>query len=265
MIKRLPLLIFWIIPMLLGLCGCASATDPAMPSLIIGCEDDRPYNYTDEDGEAAGIDVEIAREACKRIGYAPVFQQIEWSKRDTLLNSHQVDCLWNCYSMEGQEDRYAWVGPYMVSRQAVAVLAESRMQSIQDLQGKRIAVKISSQSESIFLGKTDVQVPQVQNVYSLNDMDEVVTALRNDYVDACAGYVSALTELFKNTGVQYRFLEEDLIRAKLGVAFAKDSDAQLRGKLAAALEEMRADGTMEDILARYGLEAEQVIGGNKDA
>ena len=49
-----------------------------LPELIIGSDDYEPYNYQDEDGKPAGIDVEIAVEACRRMGYAPVFKKIPW-------------------------------------------------------------------------------------------------------------------------------------------------------------------------------------------
>ena len=42
--------------------------DP-LPELVIGSDDYAPYFFCDENGEFAGIDVEIAREVCKIMGY----------------------------------------------------------------------------------------------------------------------------------------------------------------------------------------------------
>lgn len=241
------------------LCGCASKKEQKLPELVIGCDNYRPYNYTDEDGEPAGMDVDLAKEACRRMGYEPVFKQIEWNRRDVILVSGEVDCLWSCFSMDGQEDRYAWVGPYMYSRQLVAVLEDSPIEHLSDLAGKSVAVRVGSKAETTFLEHTETGVPQVQNVYCLTDLNEVVTALRNEYVDACAGYAAAIREQLNNANVPYRFLDEDLARAKLGIAFAKNGDEELRKKLAAALEDMRSDGTTERILKSYGVDTDKVL------
>jgi len=241
--------------------GCSGKSTEPLPQLVIGCDNYRPYNYADEDGEQAGIDVDLASEACRRMGYEPVFVPIEWNERDNYLNTGEIDCIWSCYSMD-QEGDYEWVGPYMYSRQVVAVLGDSPIHKLSDLNGKSIAVRVSSPAEDIFLTQADANVPKAENVYSLDDIDAVVTALRNDYVDACAGYAATLTELLNSIDINYRFLEEDLSRAELGIAFSKDSDPALRERLSDTLEEMQSDGTTRQILENYGLNADKALGEN---
>ena len=92
-------------------------------------------------------------------------------------------------------------------------------------------------------------------------MDEIVTALRNGYVDAIAGYAAALRETLRDYDVDYRFLGEDLSHDSLGVAFSKDSDPALREKLREALDEMLSDGTTKHILKdNYGVNIEKALG-----
>lgn len=239
--------------------GCATQSTKQLPTLVIGYDDYRPYNYVDEEGDQAGIDAELAKEACRRMGYEPVFQSIEWDKKDEALANGEVDCLWSCFSMNGRDEEYSWVGPYMYSRQVVAVLKDSSIWSLDDLTGKRIVVKLSTKPEGIFLERIDSSIPKVKVVYCLTDVNEVVTALRNDYVDACAGHAATLTYLLKNAEVDYRFLSEELLRSELGVAFLAGSDDAVQQKLEAALQEMRADGTTAKILEKYGLDAEKSL------
>ena len=239
--------------------GCSGQDEAKMPQLIIGSDEYRPYSYTDVDGDPAGIDVELAEEACRRMGYEPVFKYIEWNQRDEYLEEGEADCLWSCYPMD-REEEYEWVGPYMYSRQVVAVLKDSSIHTLRDLEEKSVAVRVGSQAEDIFLKKTDKNIPQVKNVYSLNDVDEIITALRNNYVDACAGYGATVTVLMNNAGISYRLLEEDLSRAELGIAFPRDSDPALRTQLEKTLDEMHKDGTTEHILEGYGLNVKKALG-----
>lgn len=256
---RKTMAILLIAGLLASLSGCAGSGQ-AKPQLIIGCNEYAPYNYTDEDGDPAGMDVELAWEACARMGYEPVFRRIDWEQRDALLEAGEIDCLWSCYSMDGQLERYAWVGPYMNSRQVVAVLSDSPIETLSDLAGKSVAVRVGSKAETIFLEQSELGIPQVQVVYSLNTSSEIATALRNNYVDAVAGYGAAVREALNYGGADYRFLEEEPSHAALGIAFALGSGSQVRENLRQALKEMLEDGTTARILTEYGVDIEKALG-----
>ena len=97
--KRLTLIITLCIAAML-LVGCAahsSTRDTELPTLTIGSDDFRPYIYLDVDDVYAGIDVDLAREACRRMGYEAVFKQINWDEKDDLLASGDIDCIWGCF------------------------------------------------------------------------------------------------------------------------------------------------------------------------
>ena len=240
------------------LCALISAcsgknSDANLPVLTIGSDEYAPYNYLDDNGEHAGIDVEIAKEACRRMGYRPEFKMIKWDEKESYLRDRVVDCLWGCFSMQGRDDDYAWAGPYMYSRQVVAVRADSGIYSLADLSGKTVAVQSTSKPEGILLGGTDSRIKDIKNVYSFVEMDDVFAALRKGYVDACAGHEAAYRELIKNSGGEYRVLEEPLLQADLGVAFYRESASPIKAELTKVLKEMGADGTIEKIISPYGL------------
>ena len=50
------------------------------PVITLGSDNYPPYNYLNEDGEPTGIDVELAAEAFKRMGYQVDVVQIDWEK-----------------------------------------------------------------------------------------------------------------------------------------------------------------------------------------
>ena len=104
---------------LLILCGCSSfKKDVSKGEIVIGSDRFEPFSYL-ENGEMRGIDVDIAKEAFKRMGYTPIFKQIEWQKKDEYLRKGEIDCLWGGFSMNDREELYAWVGPYLFSNQSV--------------------------------------------------------------------------------------------------------------------------------------------------
>ena len=93
-------------------------------------------DYLDDDGKPVGIDVELAEAVCEQLGYTPVFQYIVWDKKDEYLDNGKVDCLWGSFTMNGREDEYQWAGPYLYSRQVIAVRTDSKIRNISDLAGK---------------------------------------------------------------------------------------------------------------------------------
>ena len=125
-----------------------------LPEIVIGSDNYPPYNYVDTDGNATGIDVELATEAFKRMGYKARFIYIDWEDKKNLLADRTIDCAWGSFSMDGRENEYRWAGPYMISRQVVAVNMESDIYSLEDLEGKTIAVQTTTRPEKIFLSKT---------------------------------------------------------------------------------------------------------------
>ena len=52
--------------------------EAGLPEIVIGSDNYPPYNYVDTDGNATGIDVELATEAFKRMGYKARFIYIDW-------------------------------------------------------------------------------------------------------------------------------------------------------------------------------------------
>lgn len=55
--------------------------------LMIGCDEYKPYNYFDENGNLVGIDADLAEEACHRMGYEPVYIQYNATFLSTYVES----------------------------------------------------------------------------------------------------------------------------------------------------------------------------------
>ena len=237
------------------LCGCGAEVKAPeqenLPVLTIGSDEYEPYIYSAELNAYEGIDVEIANEACRRIGYKAVFKIIKWNEKDTYLKNGDVDCLWGCFSMNGRENVYQWTDPYMTSEQCVLVRADSDIYTLNDLNGKRIAVQVTSKPEEMFLDYANHDVPKVENVYSFIGTEEEFAALRKGYVDACAGHKLRLENYIKTAPLKCRILDEGLMTSNVGVAFSKDFDSNVVQKLNAALNDMKNDGTIDEIVRKY--------------
>ena len=199
------------------LCSClhpgkADSYTAAMPVIVVGSDNYPPFNYMGTDGAPTGIDVELATEAFGRLGYRVKFVTIDWEKKKELVENDTIDCIWGSFSMDGREEEYQWAGPYLYSRQVVAVRSDSDIRTLQDL---------------------------------------VYTTLLKGYADALAAHESAIRQFMKDYSVEYRILDEPLMTARLGVAFAKERGDDLPQQLTEVFREMLADGTVRQIVSRY--------------
>ena len=233
--------------------GSKSSSNDLKP-LIIGSDNYVPYSYLDSDGNFTGIDVEIARE-----GYTPVFKQIVWDNKDIYLKEGAVDCLWGCFTMTGREDKYNWAGPYMYSRQIVVVNKDSGIENLADLNGKRVAVQVTSKPEYIL---SNTNTPQVGVLYSMSTMEELYASMRKGYVDAIAGHENAMNVFVQSNEEHFGVLREELSISELGIAFSLDNDSGIDKKLTGVLNEMRADGTIQSIAEKYGVDVSMAVWGN---
>ena len=71
-------------------CGETKAKDGGLPQIVVGSDTYPPYIYLNNDGVPAGIDVEIATEAFRRMGYAARFETINWEQKTNLVESGAI-------------------------------------------------------------------------------------------------------------------------------------------------------------------------------
>lgn len=239
------------------LSGCGKKADtepdqaPDLPAIVVGSDNYPPYNYEDANGKPMGIDVDLATEAFRRMGYNAEFITIDWEAKKELVESGEIDCIWGSFSIDGREDQYSWTEPYMYSRQVVAVRMESDIHTLADLEGKRIAVQSTTKPEGIFLSHTDTRIPQVGEVFSLQNRELIYPYLSKGYVDAIAAHETAILQCMSDYELEYRILDEPLLTVGLGVAFSKNDGREMADELSEIFEEMRNDGTMEQIIGKY--------------
>lgn len=257
-IKRKISISFIIYMFIAVLCGCrdnqydVNANEGVqLKEIIIGSDIQPPFNYVDSDGNPTGIDVELATEAFRRIGYKAVFVNINWDDKQELLSSHTIDCVWGSFSMNGREDKYRWAGPYMKSRIVIAVNKDSDIYTIEDLWDKTVAVQAASKPEEMFLNMADSKIPRIRSLLSMKNRELTYPMLSKGYADALAVNEVIINQYMKDYNMQFRILEESLDTVGLGVAFDKNDTRGIDRRLTDILINMHDDGTEKEILEKY--------------
>ena len=99
MLKKLTVLVTVLVVML-GISGCDKKDVDSNNKIVIGYDNTYfPMGYLDDKGNTVGFDVDLAKETFKRLNIDIEFQSIDWSMKETELNSGNIDAIWNGYSL----------------------------------------------------------------------------------------------------------------------------------------------------------------------
>ena len=222
--------------------AAAPAPAPAaVAKIVVGLDDNfPPMGFRDEKGALVGFDIDLAREAAKRLGAEVEFKPIDWNAKEAELGGKRVDVLWNGLTItEPRKEKIAFTAPYLENRQIVIVTAKSAVKTKADLAGKVIGVQEGSSAVEAIdkdpAGKTVKQLKKFgDNVTALMDLS--TGRLDALVVDEVVGrYYTA-----KKAG-EYVILDEHFGTEEYGVGVRKD-DAELLGKIQKAMDEMKKDG-----------------------
>ena len=237
-------------------CNKTETAQPAAPApqavtkIVVGLDDNfPPMGFRDEKNELVGFDIDMAREAAKRMGVEVEFKPIDWSAKEAELNGKRVDALWNGLTItEERKKNIGFTTAYMENHQIIVVPANSAVKTKADLAAKVIGIQDGS--SAIDAVQKD---PIAGSFKELKKFGDNVTAL----MDLTTGRLDAvvLDEVVgryytaKKPG-DYVVLDDHFSTEEYGVGTRKD-DTELLAKLQKAMDEMKADGSAARISTEW--------------
>lgn len=229
----------------------AAAPAPELPSkIVIGLDDNfPPMGFRDDKSELVGFDIDMAREAGKRLGVEVEFKPIDWSAKEAELSGKRVDVLWNGLTItEERKKNIAFTAPYMENQQIIVVQAGSAIKAKADLAGKLVGVQDGSSAVGA-IEKEDI----AKSFKELKKYGDNVTAL----MDLATGRVEAVV-LDEVVGryytakkpEQYTVLDDNFGTEDYGVGLRLEDTALLE-RLDKVLGEMKTDGSGAKIAEQW--------------
>ena len=223
-----------------------AAAEAAGGTLIVGFDQDfPPMGFVGDNGEYTGFDLDLAKEVASRLGLEYKAQPVAWDSKDMELESGNIDCIWNGFTITGREDDYTWTTPYMANKQVFVVANDSDIKSQADLAGKVVEVQADSSAEAALKENQDLANTFGQ-LLTTPDYNTAFMDLEQGAVDAVAMDVIVAGYQIKQRNADFKILDDSLSEEEYGVGFKK-GNTELRDKVQGALEEMAADGTLAKI------------------
>ena len=236
----------------------ASASSGAF-TLVVGFDSEfPPYGYVGDDGQFTGVDLDLAKEVCERNGWGFKAEPIDWDAKDALLNAGTINCIWNGFTIEGREGKYAFSAPYMRNAQVLVVKAGNDVKTLSDLAGKHVMTQADSAGLDV-LTDAEGDYAAIAKTFAggapetLGDYNNIFMQLESGAVDAVVCDLSVAARQMAAKPDAFKQVEE-LNAETFGVGF-KLGDEATATTVSDTLKAMYADGTVAKILEKYADQA----------
>jgi len=218
--------------------------------LVLGLDDSfPPMGFRNEDNKIVGFDIDVATEVCKRMGVELELQPIDWNAKEMELNSGNIDCIWNGMSIDAsRQEKMNLSEPYLRNEMIFVVAADSGIETFADLADKAVAVQNGSTAQTI-LENSDVY----DTLKEATSFDDNVTAFLTLEAGGCQAVFldSVVAEYYiTENDKDFVILEENLQEEEYAIGFRK-ADQKLRDEVQKILSEMKKDGTLGEISAKW--------------
>lgn len=203
-----------------------------------------PYEYY-EGSDIVGIDAEIAQAIADKLGLELKIEDMEFDSIITAVQTGKADM--GLAGMTVTEERLQTINfsdTYATGIQSVIVKEDSDIQTLDDLQGKKIGVQLSTTGD--IYASDDYGA---DNVEQYNKGADAILALTQGKIDAVIiDNQPALSFVDSNEGL--RILDTEYVQEEYAACISKDNEALLDA-VNGALVELKADGTIQSILDKY--------------
>lgn len=203
-----------------------------------------PYEYY-EGSDIVGIDADIAQAIADKLGLELKIEDMEFDSIITAVQTGKADM--GLAGMTVTEERLQTINfsdTYATGIQSVIVKEDSDIQTLDDLQGKKIGVQLSTTGD---IYATDDY--GAENVEQYNKGADAILALTQGKIDAVIiDNQPALSFVDSNEGL--RILDTEYVQEEYAACISKDNDALLEA-VNGALAELKEDGTIQSILDKY--------------
>ena len=208
----------------------------------------QPWSFHDASDTLVGYDVEVSRAIAEKLGVEPDYVESDWDSLFAGLDAGRYDLV--CNGVEVTEERaktYDFTTPYAYIHTALAVKKDNdTITCFEDLKGKTTANSLAS----TYMELAESYGATVQGIDTLEETIQLLTAGR---IDATLNAdVSFYDYLNIHPDADFKIVAQTEEASHVAIPLRKgEASASLLEAINAAIDALRADGTLTEISERY--------------
>lgn len=238
-----------------------AAADSALPKkLVLGLDASfPPMGFTDESNNIVGVDIDLAKAVCEKLGIEFEAKPIDWASKEMELNTGKITCIWNGLTVTAErKDAFELSRSYMKNEQVVVVLKDSPIKTKADLAGKIVAAQ-SDSSGLEALQKDEICISIKDG--APKEYADYVTAMGDLEIGRCDAIVmdSVVANYYITANNKPMvILEEKMSAEEYAIAFKK-GDTALKDAVEGALSELAKEGKVAEISKNWFGKEDMII------
>ena len=212
-----------------------------------------PYEFRDENNEVAGIDADIAAAIADKLGMELEITDMAFDSLIPALDGGTIDIILAGMTVTPErEESVNFTDSYATGVQVIIVPEDSDIAPTEQEDGT-MAVDLTGKLIGVQAGTTgDMYCTDDYGQESVRQYDNgalAVSALANGQIDCVViDNESAKNYVAANTGL--KILDTEYITENYAAAIAKDN-TELYEQVNTAIQELKADGTIDEIIGKY--------------
>lgn len=235
--------IFLMFAMIFMFAACGGNKEAAQKIYVVGTNAEYPpFEYV-ENGEIAGFDAEIIKEAAKRMEIEYKWLNTNFDGLIPALQTKKVDIVIAGMSVTPEREKAVnFSVPYLTSNVAIVTNSKNPIKDMNDLSGKSYGVELGTTKEA------SARKIDGAEVVPFSSTTGALVALKSGKIDG----------MILDESVSSKYIEKNPELVLVGVmegepkaaAFNKD-DKELMENFSKVLEEMITDGTVAELREKY--------------
>lgn len=220
-------------------------------TLVVGLDDSfPPMGFRDESGEIVGFDIDMAKETAKRMDLEVIFKPVEWDGVILSLKNKDIDVIWNGLTVtDERKQQIDFSNVYLSNKQVIIVNSDSGIKTKEDINTKTVGVQLGSSSEKA-LSYDETLTESLKDIRKYSNNTEALLDLKAKRIDAVViDEIVGRYYIAKKPG-QYLVISENLGDEDYAVGIRKE-DISFKNELDKILDEIRKDGTAEEISKKW--------------
>lgn len=201
-----------------------------------------PYNFINDAGEVDGFEREMGDELCRRAGLTCTWVTNEWDSIIPNLVSGNYDTIIAGMSITDDRDEVIDFTQAYIPPSPSAYMAPAGTDP--DLENGVIAAQVNT-IQSGYVADSGATLVEFANP------DETIAAVRTGEADAVLADKDYLAPIVAESGGEFAFVGEDVpLGGGVGMG-VRESDTELREKMDAAIQSMKDDGTLNELITKW--------------
>ena len=211
----------------------------------------KPFEYTDENGQFVGIDMDILAAVAEDQGFDYEVQVLGWDASIAACQAGQADGMIAGASITEERKSSGWIfsDGYYDANQCMAVAADSDIKGFSDLDGLSVAVKTGTMSASY----AESLAPDYGfTVTYFEDSPTMYQAVVGGQVAGCFDDTPIMASNIKDSGIAMKLVDgTGNDPAAYGFAIFNADNQELVDMFNKGLANIKSNGKYDEIIAKY--------------